>query len=212
MSFSRKKLFKSINKQFNQRCANYIVEALEQIDIAVANEEISHSFVSEYYKLKRKIEVVGTNLPNIFIGILTSTIISFAVQANIIVFAILITRCIIFALWILLNYATKQGVILEPYLLKRMEEKINEDHTKAEFNNHRQENNTMKKKFFASSDAIFEGRPLVVAPFLMPASPFSSRRFPLSWFLSVRRAFPRIPLSSVHRCCARYVCHRRWWV
>ena len=46
-----------------------------------------------------------------------------------------------------MNYATKQGVILEPYLLKRMEEKINEDHTKAEFNNHRQENNTMKKKF-----------------------------------------------------------------
>ena len=64
--------------------------------------------------------------------------------------------------------------------------------------------------FFASSNANFEGRPFVVAPLCVMRSllPFSSQRFPLSWFWSALRAFLRIPLVSWHRHSWR--CVYRW--
>ncbi len=124
MEFSRRKLFKSINDQFSFKDDNYIRFALNQIDFAIENEEVTDSFCNEYYKLKRDLEFIYPNLPNIVIGIITSIIVSLALEANILVFAILIPLGLIFSIWMLYNHITKQSAVLEPYLLKKMEEKI----------------------------------------------------------------------------------------
>lgn len=125
MEFSTRKLFKSINDKISFKNDNYIRSALDQIDFLIENAEVNDSFCNEYYKLKRKLEIVDPNIPNVFIGILTSAIISLALQAYILfIILIAILLCIVAALIILFSHVTKQNLVLEPYLLKKMEEKI----------------------------------------------------------------------------------------
>ena len=124
MAFSKRQLFKEIHKQVSFKTENYIHTALELIDLAMENEEVTDSFYNEYFKLKRNLELIYPNLININIGIITSIIVSLALEASLLVFLILIPIAFIVSLWILFNYATKQGTVLEPYLLKKMEEKI----------------------------------------------------------------------------------------
>lgn len=123
MEFSRRKLFRLINHQFSYNDKDYIRAALEQIDFARDKAEVTDSFCNEFYKLKRNLELSYPNIPNILIGIITSIVVSVALEANKIIFAILIPISLCFSLWILFNHATKQGTVLEPYLLKKMEEK-----------------------------------------------------------------------------------------
>lgn len=125
MAFSKRQLFKSIHAQVSFRDDSYIQTALELIDLAMKNEEVTDSFNNEYFKLKRNLELIYPNLININIGIVTSIIISLALEASLLVYLILIPIAFIVSLWILFTYATKQGTVLEPYLLKKMEEKIN---------------------------------------------------------------------------------------
>ena len=124
MSFSKRQLFKAIHKQISFKAENYIQTALDLIDLAIENEEVTDSFYNEYFKLKRNLELIYPNLININIGIITSIIVSLALEASLLVFLILTPIAFIVSLWILFTYTTKQGTVLEPYLLKKMEEKI----------------------------------------------------------------------------------------
>ena len=125
MAFSKRKLFKEIHNEVSYKSEKYIRVALDKIDIAMQNAEVTDAFLNEYFKLKKYLEAISPNLPAIFIGIITSILVSLALQVNTIIFALLITAAVGISLWILYNHVTKQAAVLEPYLLKRMEEKIN---------------------------------------------------------------------------------------
>ena len=146
MNFSRRKLFRSINAQFSYKDEGYISAALEQINYAMAQEEVTDTFCNEYYKLKRDLEIIYPNIPNIIIGIIVSLVVSCTIDANAIVFVFLISLGLVLSLWMLFNYATKQGTVLEPYLLKKMEDKIYERYQ----NLHTERNCLMKKNEYIS--------------------------------------------------------------
>lgn len=126
--FSKKMLMKSINHKCDYHCNGYIQCALNQIDRALDEAVVDDDFYNEFFKLKRNLEFYNMgHLP---------IVVSFSVSMVTTMFSDLAENWI---LWVTLIAAfigllacyfvvrqlwTKQGCVLEPYLLKKMEEKI----------------------------------------------------------------------------------------
>lgn len=128
MSFSRKNLFKEINKKHDFHCNGYILCGMRAIDEALKKETVDDVFCNEYYKLKKNIENRNTYYHSIMLAILTGVIVSLALDAkDEIGFW---GYCVVIAIGTAISVAisklsiSKQSCILEPYLLNKMEEKI----------------------------------------------------------------------------------------
>lgn len=124
LSFSRKKLFKTINNEVSYRNPGFIRYALSKIDTEVDSAVIDDSFCNEYYKLKKKVEVIDANFLTIFLSVLISGVFSLVNGLTTAGLVLVVIALLILIFWLLDYSVTKQGCVLEPYLLKCMEDKI----------------------------------------------------------------------------------------
>ena len=128
MEFSKKKLFKSIKQKYSHTHPGYLRYAKEEIDKIVDEAEINDSFYNEYYHLKRDIELKSIFLSSIGIAALISVAVSYALNVegngNYLGYIVILTIGMVMAMVLAINSATKQGCVLEPYLLEKMKKKI----------------------------------------------------------------------------------------
>ena len=124
MSFSKKRLFREINKEKRYLEPGYIRESMDRIDQAVENAELDNNFFEEYYKLKKSLDGVNIQLPAIIVGLIPSAILSFSFRSFTIgaMFALMALAGV--SLWLVDRGITKQMCVLQPYLLNKMSERI----------------------------------------------------------------------------------------
>lgn len=131
MSFSVRTLFKEINKKYDSRCQGYIKCAMDEIDKIFENIEIDDTFYNEYYKLKRITETINSIFGIVLSSVLTGTVVSLAIEAEkelgILGFTIFIFLGILVCIFVVKQFPTKQRNVLEPYVLKKMEELIDKN-------------------------------------------------------------------------------------
>lgn len=128
MSFSRKELFEKINKNKHYVKDDYIKNGINAIEDAISDANIDDNFYNEYYKLKRMIELQKTFDNSIMLGIVASLVVSLAIKAfedvGFICYLLVLALGTIVGIVITIHSHNKQNCILQPYLLKIMEEKI----------------------------------------------------------------------------------------
>lgn len=124
MGFSKKQLFREINEGKRYLKPDYIRASMDKIDRAVEDAELDDAFFEEYYKLKKWLDGMSTQFPAIIVGLIPSAIISFSFNSFTLgaVFALLVIAGV--CLWLVDYSITKQWCVLEPYLLKKMRERI----------------------------------------------------------------------------------------
>lgn len=128
MEFSKKELFKRINKKHSHAHPGYLRHAKEEIDKVVDEAEINDSFYKEYYHLKRDMELKSIFLSSIGIAALMSVAVSYALNVesdgNYLGYIVILMIGMVMAMGLAINSVTKQGCVLEPYLLEKMKKKI----------------------------------------------------------------------------------------
>lgn len=124
MNFSKKKLFRKINTEIRFSNPEYVRYALSTIKLEVESAAIDDSFCNEYYKLKKKIDIIDGNYMSVFLSVLISGSFLLASGLTIVGLVLFSAALLSFLYWFIDNNVTKQGCVLEPYLLKCMEDKI----------------------------------------------------------------------------------------
>lgn len=127
-TISINKLYKSIKQENKVPKGRIIAKAFEEIDTIVSNSVVDDAFYTNYYKQKISYFCYSTIFPNILLGFLTGFVVSIifiyyvkALLLSIIMLTILAPIVLIKAKLFL---ASVPICILRPYMLKRMEEKI----------------------------------------------------------------------------------------
>ena len=124
LGFSKKKLFRRINDEIRFSNPEYVRYALSKIKAEVESAPIDDSFCNEFYKLKKKIDIIVGNYQSIFLSVLISGTFSLVSGLNVIGLVLFSAALLLFLYWFIDNNVTKQGCVLEPYMLKCMEDKI----------------------------------------------------------------------------------------
>lgn len=131
MDFSRKQLFREINKNKHYLKDEYIKEGIVAIENAINTADVNDNFYNEYYKLKRLIELQTTLENSLMIGILASLVVSLAMKAEenagFLGYFLTLAIGILIGTGVLYFFNNKQFCILQPYLLKKMEEKMEKE-------------------------------------------------------------------------------------
>ena len=128
MNFSRKELFKNINSKHSPKCPCYLRCAKEEIDSTLEKATLNDDFYKEYYHLKRDIELRSVFLSSIGIAALMSVAVSYALNVgnngSYLGYIVILMIGMVMAMGLAINSVTKQGCVLEPYLLEKMKMKI----------------------------------------------------------------------------------------
>lgn len=154
MSFSRKNLFKNINSKHMPKSESYLRRAKGEIDRAVEEANIDDNFYIEYYRLKRDIELRNVYLTSVGIAALVSVVVAYALEVEktigFVGYIVILVIGMLMAMVLAFNSITKQGCVLEPYLLDRMEKKIWTDATPKDVNSY-----ALTENSFVGSDSKF---------------------------------------------------------
>lgn len=129
MDFSLKELNKKIKNQYKTNRTNYVEASVNLINEYLKDVKINEAFFNEYHKLKSHIENRTTILPSAIIGIIAGIVATIAVEASFkigfIAYAVVVFLGMAICISIPIVMQTKKSSIINPYILNKMEEKIN---------------------------------------------------------------------------------------
>lgn len=133
MDFSRKELFRNINSKHAHKCPCYLRCAKEEIDSSIEMADVNDAFYQEYYRLKRDIELRSVYVTSVGMAAIVSVVVAYALEVEKTIgavgYIVILVIGMLMAMAVAFNSITKQGCVLEPYLLEKMEKKIWEDAT-----------------------------------------------------------------------------------
>ena len=102
--------------------------AKEEIDSAIEKVDVNDVFYEEYYRLKRDIELRDIYLTSVGMATITGLVVTYALEVEKMVgyvgYIVILIVGMVMAMVLAFNSITKQGCVLQPYLLEKMEKKI----------------------------------------------------------------------------------------